>query len=55
MFIAFRTIWCTVLFIYCMLSCVIIDIVPISAEQPIGVDQEQLFEEEEYQFLEHDN
>jgi hypothetical protein len=27
--------------------CVIVDIVPISTEQPIRVDQEQLFEEEE--------
>jgi hypothetical protein len=27
--------------------CEIIDIVPISTEQPLGVDQEQLFEEEE--------
>jgi hypothetical protein len=27
--------------------CVIVDIVPISTEQPLGVDQEQLFEEEE--------
>jgi hypothetical protein len=27
--------------------CVIIDIVPVSTEQPLGVDQEQLFEEEE--------
>jgi hypothetical protein len=27
--------------------CEIIDIVPVSTEQPIGVDQEQLFEEEE--------
>ena len=34
-----------------MLSCVLVDIVPVSTEQPIGVDQEQLFEEEEDQFL----
>jgi hypothetical protein len=27
--------------------CVIVDIVPDSTEQPLGVDQEQLFEEEE--------
>jgi hypothetical protein len=27
--------------------CEIVDIVPVSTEQPIGVDQEQLFEEEE--------
>jgi hypothetical protein len=25
----------------------IVDIVPVSTEQPLGVDQEQLFEEEE--------
>jgi hypothetical protein len=31
--------------------CVIIDIVPVSTEQPLGVDQEQLFEEEEEDFL----
>ena len=29
----------------------IVDIVPVSVESPIGVDQEQLFEEEEDQFL----
>jgi hypothetical protein len=29
-----------------MLSCVLIDIVPVSSEQPIEVDQEQVFEEE---------
>jgi hypothetical protein len=27
--------------------CVIIDIVPVSTEQPLRVDQEQLFEEDE--------
>jgi hypothetical protein len=27
--------------------CVIVDIVSVSTEQPLGVDQEQLFEEEE--------
>jgi hypothetical protein len=27
--------------------CEIVDIVPISTEQPLGVDQEHLFEEEE--------
>jgi hypothetical protein len=27
--------------------CVIVDIMPVSTEQPFGVDQEQLFEEEE--------
>jgi hypothetical protein len=26
---------------------VLVDIVPVSTEQPLGVDQEQLFEEEE--------
>ena len=34
-----------------MPSCMIVDIVPVSVESPIGVDQEQLFEEEEDQFL----
>jgi hypothetical protein len=34
-----------------MLSCVLVDIVPVSSEQPIEVDQEQLFEEEELQCL----
>jgi hypothetical protein len=34
-----------------MFSCVLIDIVPVSSEQPVGVDQEQVFEEEEPQFL----
>jgi hypothetical protein len=29
-----------------MLSCVLVDIVPVSSEQPVGVDQEQVFEEE---------
>jgi hypothetical protein len=28
----------------------IVDIVPVSTEQPLGVDQEQLFEEEEEDF-----
>jgi hypothetical protein len=27
--------------------CVIVDIVPVSTKQPLGVNQEQLFEEEE--------
>jgi hypothetical protein len=27
--------------------CVIVDIVSVSTEQPLGVDQKQLFEEEE--------
>jgi len=34
-----------------MFSCVLVDIVPISVEQPIEVDQEQLFGKEESQFL----
>jgi hypothetical protein len=29
-----------------MLSCVLVDIVPVSSEQPVEVDQEQVFEEE---------
>jgi hypothetical protein len=29
-----------------MLSCVLVDIVPVSSEQSVGVDQEQVFEEE---------
>jgi hypothetical protein len=34
-----------------MLSCVLVDIVSVSSEQPVGVDQEQLFEKEEPQCL----
>jgi hypothetical protein len=34
-------------FVYCILSCVLVDIVAVSSEQPVGVDQEQVFEEEE--------
>jgi hypothetical protein len=34
-----------------MLYCVLIDLVPVSTEQPVGVDQEQLFEEEEDLFV----
>jgi hypothetical protein len=30
-----------------MYSCVIVDIVLVSSEQPVGVDQGQVFEEEE--------
>jgi hypothetical protein len=30
-----------------MYSCVLVDIVPVSSEQPIEVDQEQVFEAEE--------
>ena len=29
-----------------MYSCVLVDIVPVSSEQPVGADQEQVFEEE---------
>jgi hypothetical protein len=38
-------------FVYCMYSCVLVDIVPVSSEQPVGADQEQVFEEEEPQCL----
>jgi hypothetical protein len=34
-----------------MFSYVLVDIVPVSSEQPVGVDQEQVFEEEEPQCL----
>jgi hypothetical protein len=34
-----------------MYSCVLVDIVPVSSEQPVVVDQEQVFEEEEPQCL----
>jgi hypothetical protein len=34
-----------------MCSCVLVDIVLVSSEQPVGVDQEQVFEEEELQCL----
>jgi hypothetical protein len=34
-----------------MYSCVLVDIVPVSSEQPVGADQEQVFEEEEPQCL----
>jgi hypothetical protein len=34
-----------------MYSCVLIDIVPVSSEQLVGVEQEQVFEEEEPQCL----
>jgi hypothetical protein len=33
-------------FVYCMFSCVLVDIVSVSSEQPVGADQEQVFEEE---------
>jgi hypothetical protein len=46
MFLAFRLDWLIVLFIVYFM-CVIVDIVPVSTEQPLGVDREQLFEEEE--------
>jgi hypothetical protein len=29
-----------------MFSCVLVDIVPVSSEQAVGVDQEKVFEEE---------
>jgi hypothetical protein len=32
--------------------CEIVDIVPVSTEQPIGVDQEKLFEEEDFVVVE---
>jgi hypothetical protein len=32
--------------------CEIVDIVHVSTEQPIGVDQEQLFEEEDFAVVE---
>jgi hypothetical protein len=38
-------------FIYWMYSCVLVDIVPVSSEQPVEVDQEQVFEEEGPQCL----
>jgi hypothetical protein len=34
-----------------MYSCVLVDIVPVSSEQPVEADQEQVFEEEEPQCL----
>jgi hypothetical protein len=34
-----------------MYSCVFVDIVSVSSEQPVGADQEQVFEEEEPQRL----
>jgi hypothetical protein len=34
-----------------MYSCVLVDIVPVSSEQPVEVDQEQVFEKEEHQCL----
>jgi hypothetical protein len=30
-----------------MNSCVVVDVVPVSSEQPVEVDQEKVFEEEE--------
>jgi hypothetical protein len=32
--------------------CKIVDIVPVSTKQPLGVDQEQLFEEEYFAVVE---
>jgi hypothetical protein len=34
-----------------MFSCVLVDIMPVSSEQPVEVDQEQVFKEEEHQCL----
>jgi hypothetical protein len=34
-----------------MYSCVLVDVVPVSSEQLVVVDQEQVFEEEEPQCL----
>jgi hypothetical protein len=34
-----------------MFSCLLVDIVPVSSEQPVEVDQEQVSEEEEHQCL----
>jgi hypothetical protein len=34
-----------------MYSCVLVDNVPVSSEQPVKADQEQVFEEEEPQYL----
>jgi hypothetical protein len=35
-------------FIYCMLSCVLVDIVHVSVELPVGVNRKQLFEEDQF-------
>jgi hypothetical protein len=40
-----------VLFYLLYVFCVLVDIVPVSSEQPVGVDQEQMFEEGESQCL----
>jgi hypothetical protein len=32
--------------------CVLVDIMSVSTEQPLGVDQEQLFEEEDFSVVE---
>jgi hypothetical protein len=37
-----------------MFSCVLVDIVPVSSEQPVGADQEQVFEKEELRCLSKD-
>jgi hypothetical protein len=34
-----------------MYFCVLVDIMPVSSEQPVGLDQEQVFEEEKSQCL----
>jgi hypothetical protein len=48
-FVAFRVDWWIVLFIVWLIF-VLVDLVPVSSDQLVGVDQGQLFEEEE-QFL----
>jgi hypothetical protein len=37
-------------FIYSMFSCVLVDIVPVSTEEPVSVGQEQFFEEDQSKF-----
>jgi hypothetical protein len=32
--------------LFCLLHCVLVDIVPVSSEQLVGAGQEQVFEEE---------
>jgi hypothetical protein len=38
-------------YLFYAVLCVLVDIVPVSTEEPIGVDQEQFFEEEQSEFL----
>jgi hypothetical protein len=35
--------------------CEIVDVMPVSTEQPLGVDQDQLFEEEDFVVVEEGN